>query len=165
MTLRQVSFWVLLLDQVSKTFVMKHFQLNESFPLVPNILYVTYIHNTGAAFGFLAEAKSAFRIPFFIAITLGAGLIVYSFQRFIPEEKKLSRFALGLVWGGAMGNFVDRLLYGKVVDFIDVGHIPFPFGLHFSYVFNVADSCITVGLTLLICNYLFGKNESIGGGG
>lgn len=154
MTLRRVSLWALLIDQVSKVLVVRSFTLNESIPLVPNVLNLTYIHNRGAAFGFLSDQEAAFRIPFFIAITAAAGLIVYSFQRFVPAERKLTRFALGLVWGGALGNFTDRILYGKVVDFIDAGH------LHFPYVFNLADSCITVGLTLLICEYLFDKKEN-----
>jgi signal peptidase II len=103
----------------------------------------------------MANTRSVFRIPFFIAITIAAGLIVYAYQRFIPYEKKWTRFALGLIWGGAMGNFIDRVFYRKVVDFIDARYHQYQW-----YVFNVADSCITVGLVILFLSYWFEKNES-----
>jgi signal peptidase II len=83
-------------------------------------------------------------------------LIVYAYQRLISPEKFWQRFSLGLIWGGAMGNFIDRVFYRQVVDFIDVEKIPF-WNYHFPYIFNLADSCITVGLVLLIVISLFDK--------
>jgi signal peptidase II len=157
MSLWRVSLLAAILDQASKYLVVKYFRYNDSITLIHNFLNITYIQNSGAAFGFMANTKALFRIPFFVAITFGAGLIVYSYQRFIPFEKKWTRFALGLIWGGAMGNFIDRIFYRKVVDFIDAGQIPFPFGYHFSYIFNLADSCITVGLTILVLGYWLEK--------
>ena len=159
MNLLRVSLLATILDQVSKFLVVKYCRFNDSVALIHNYLYITYIQNPGAAFGFMANTNAVFRIPFFVAITFGAGLIVYSYQRFIPYEKKWTRFALGLIWGGAMGNFIDRIFYRKVVDFIDAGHIPFPFGYRFSYIFNVADSCITVGLTILVLSYWLEKQD------
>jgi signal peptidase II len=150
MRLRDVSVVALLADQLSKFLILKYCALGQTISVIPGYLYLNYIQNQGAAFGFMANAPSWFRIPFFLIITLGAGIIVYAYQRFIPKEKVLQRFALGLIWGGAMGNFVDRVVYHRVVDFIDVR-----FHQHqwFPYIFNVADSCITVGLTLLIFTY------------
>jgi len=153
MTLWNVSLWALVLDQVSKAAIVRYCRLEESIPLIQNFFYFTYILNSGAAFGFMSNTQSAVRIPFFVTITIGAGLIVYAYQRFIPSEQTWTRFALGLIWGGAMGNFIDRVIHGRVIDFIDVRYYQ-----HQWYVFNVADSCITVGLTILILGYWFGKS-------
>ncbi len=154
MILLRVSLLAMALDQVSKYLVVHYCRINESVMVLKDFLYLTYIQNPGAAFGFMANTQAIFRIPFFIAITLGAGLIVYAYQRFIPPEKKWTRFALGLIWGGAMGNFIDRVFYRKVVDFIDARYHQ-----HQWYVFNVADSCITVGLVILFLGYWLEKPE------
>lgn len=148
MTIRAVSLWALIIDQATKHWVAATCPLNEPVPVIPGWLYLTYLYNPGAAFGFLSEASPAFRIPFFLTITALAGLIVYAFQRFIPLERVWVRFSLGLIWGGALGNFVDRVRYGKVVDFVDARYHDFHW-----YVFNVADSCITVGLILLVLTH------------
>jgi signal peptidase II len=159
MTLLRVSILAALADQASKYLIVRYCRMNESVPLIRDYLYLTYIQNPGAAFGFMANTQAVFRIPFFILITFGAGLIVYSYQRFIPAEKIWTRFALGLIWGGAMGNFIDRVFYRKVVDFIDVRYHQYQW-----YVFNVADSCITVGLILLVMGYLLEKPAKKMGG-
>lgn len=156
MSLRAVSILAVLLDQLSKFMIIRFCRLGEPLTVLPGYLYFTYTQNAGAAFGFMADISVYFRIPFFILITLGAGIIVYAYQRFIPPEKKLLRFALGLIWGGAMGNFIDRVFYRKVVDFIDARYY-WNHQQHSWYVFNVADSCITVGIVLLAFVYLRGK--------
>ena len=158
MRLRFVSVGAALADQFSKYLIVHHCRLGVPIPVLKDYLYITYTLNPGAAFGFMADTPAYVRIPFFILITVGAGLIVYAYQRFIPPEKKLQRFSLGLIWGGAMGNFIDRVFYRQVVDFIDFRY----YWHHLQkswYIFNVADSCITVGLTLLIANYLFGRED------
>ena len=152
MNLRTISFWVVVLDQLSKFLIVQFCRINESIPLIRNYLYFTYIRNPGAAFGFMAETKPIFRIPFFILVTFGAGLFVYAYQRFVPPEKRRTRLALGLIWGGAMGNFIDRLLYRQVIDFIDVRYHQYQW-----YVFNVADSCISIGLALILVGYMLEK--------
>ena len=149
MTLLGISFLVVALDQFTKFLILKSFAVNESISLLPNVLYLTYIQNPGTAFGFMSGMGSVVRIPFFIAATLGATFIVYVYQRMIPHEKWLTRAALGLVWGGALGNLIDRLLYGKVIDFIDMRYHDFQW-----YIFNVADSCITIGLTYLLMEFI-----------
>ena len=156
MSLLKVSLLAAALDQVSKALVVKMIHLNEPVTLIPGYLYLSYIQNPGAAFGFMADTRAVFRVPFFILITLGAGLVVYAYQRFIPFEKKNPRLALGLIWGGAMGNFIDRVFYRKVVDFIDVR---FHYHQWFPWIFNVADSCITVGICLLMVGYMFEKEK------
>lgn len=148
MNIRGVSLLAVILDQLSKFLVVHFCKLGQPVTVLKEYFYITYTQNPGAAFGFMADTPAFLRIPFFVVITLGAGLIVYAYQRFIPLDRKLHRFALGLIWGGAMGNFIDRVFYRKVVDFIDVSYHQ-----HHWYVFNMADSCITVGVVLLA--YLF----------
>ena len=149
MILIGVSFLVLALDQATKFLVLQHLELNRPVPLFFDYLCLTYTQNPGTAFGFLSDLNPLWRGPFFIAITGLAGVIVYTYQRLIPAEKFFPGRA-GADLGGAMGNFTDRLFYGKVVDFIDVG-----FHQYRWYVFNVADSCITVGLLFLLAEFLF----------
>jgi signal peptidase II len=148
MSIRNIFIWAVILDQAAKYLVMGRFRLGESVAVIPNFLYLTYIQNPGFAFGFMADMNVWVRVPLFILITLAAGLMVYSFQRFLPPEKAVSRWGLALIWGGALGNFVDRMRFGKVVDFVDVRYYD-----HTWYIFNIADSCITVGLTVLILGY------------
>ncbi len=180
--IRKVSLWVLILDQLSKFLVSRFCVPDQSIPVVPRVLYLTYIHNPGAAFGFFSHLGVWVRIPFFILITLGAGFVVYAYQRFVPKEKNVLRFALGLIWGGAMGNFADRIFRREVVDFIDFERVHFftlkiPWILNyvnsyfttkfpwlfelagpgiivkFPWIFNLADSCITVGIILIFLAY------------
>jgi signal peptidase II len=158
--LQRVSLAVVLLDQATKQWVLHHFKLGESVTLIPGYLYFTYIQNPGAAFGFMATTGVFWRIPFFLAISLGAGLVVYAYQRHLSPSEKAARFALGLIWGGALGNFIDRIFYRQVVDFIEVrfaGHQWFP------YIFNLADSCITIGVIILVLAHWFGDKKEIKG--
>jgi len=154
--IRYISLLVVLVDQLSKYWIAHYCHMGQSIVILKNVLAITYIDNPGAAFGFMANTQPWIRIPFFIFITFGAGLIVFAYQRLIPPERYWQRFSLGLIWGGAMGNFIDRVFYRQVVDFIDVEKISFG-NYHFPYIFNIADSCITVGLTVLIVISLFDK--------
>ncbi|MGH7739177.1 MAG: signal peptidase II, partial [bacterium] len=136
MILIGVSLLVLALDQSTKILILHSLKLGQSIPLFSDFVRLTYTQNPGTAFGLFADMNPVWRIPFFVTITGLAAVIVYVYQRLIPAEKVLSRIALGMIWGGAMGNFADRLFYGKVVDFIDVG-----FHQYRWYIFNLADSC------------------------
>jgi len=144
-----VSMLVVALDQLSKFYVLQSLPLNQSIAILPNYCYLTLIQNPGTAFGLMSNMDDMVRIPFFVIIIVAAACIVYSYQRVIPEENFLSRVALGLVWGGALGNFIDRILYGKVIDFIDVCYADYHW-----YIFNVADAFITVGLIYLLYGFL-----------
>lgn len=135
MQLVLISLLVLLLDQGSKYIVQHWMSVNQSIPLVPNIFHLTYVKNPGAAFGLLA-----YRTTFFIWVTLAVVLLILVFYRRLPGEKRLLRFALALQLGGALGNLLDRLRTGFVVDFLDFRVWP---------VFNLADSAIVVGMILL----------------
>lgn len=151
MVLMGISMLVLALDQFTKLLVVKTMVLNESVPVLPDLLYLTYIQNPGTAFGFMSNMETMVRIPFFIVATAGATFIVCMYHKMIAPERVLTRIALGLVWGGALGNLVDRLLYGRVIDFIEMRFHEYQW---FPYIFNVADSCITVGLCYLLFEFL-----------
>ena len=127
---------ILLSDQLTKFLIRKNFQLNQSIALITNFLHLTYVTNTGSAFGLFKNNNIIFIIISLIVIIA----ILASIKR-IKENQKLLKFCAGLLLGGTVGNLIDRLFYGYVTDFIDFRVWPF---------FNVADSAITVGIILLI---------------
>ncbi len=149
MILTGVSMLVVALDQLTKFFVLESLPLNQSVPVWPDHFYLTYIQNRGTAFGFMSDMDSDIRIPFFVIVTIAAAFIIYNYQRVIREENLMSQIALGLVWGGALGNLVDRLVYGKVIDFIDVRYDNLRW-----LVFNVADSFVVLGLLYLFFEFV-----------
>lgn len=137
---------VVLLDQISKTIVVGAFDLNHSQP-VTGWFNLVRVHNAGAAFSFLAGA-SGWQRWFFVALGVAAsGFIVWMLQR--HPTQKLFSFAVTMILGGAVGNVVDRLLHGHVVDFIQLHYA----GWYFP-AFNLADSAITLGAACLIVDEL-----------
>ncbi len=135
---------VLLLDAATKAAVAARFALGESVRLGPGLAF-TYVRNTGAAFSLLAGASASWRRPFFEVVPVvacGAALLLL---RSVERRDLLSRLALALVVGGALGNWVDRVRTGQVVDFIEVGVR----GVYTWPVFIVADSAVCVGVALL----------------
>lgn len=138
-----VSIFVVVFDQASKLHIDYHFKLYESHPIIPGLLSLTYIRNKGAAFGILAD--SSFRMPFFIFVSILAILAILWFLRQRHDVQRLGNFGLALVFSGAVGNLIDRIRIGEVIDFIDVYwrqyHWP---------AFNIADSAITVGVAFLL---------------
>lgn len=140
---------IIALDQITKSAVMARFSLHETLTVIPGLFNLVYVMNPGAAFGFLADASPTFRYVFFIGVTiLAAGLIVYYLVKSNPRNRLLAG-SLTLIFGGAVGNLIDRIRFGAVVDFLDVylgaSHWP---------AFNVADSAITVGAILMIWEML-----------
>ncbi len=141
---------IILLDQATKLLVLSRFKLSESLPVVDGFFNLTYVRNTGAAFGMLADAPEAFRVPFFLLLPMGAlAFILWVLRRIGPGELKVA-WALALVFGGAVGNLIDRARYGYVVDFLD---FHWDYRYHFP-AFNVADSAICVGVAVLMYEIL-----------
>jgi signal peptidase II len=141
---------VIVLDQVTKRVIREHVDVRESIPIVDGFVSIVHARNPGAAFSFLADAPAWFREPFFIAITVTAiAVLLYVISR-LPLEDRLTRAALGGVFGGAVGNLIDRLMYGEVTDFIDVH-----WRSHHWPAFNVADSAITIAVGAVVLNSLF----------
>ena len=141
---------VVVLDQLTKLWIRENVELFSSFPVVPGFFNITHVRNPGGAFNFLAESSEAFRLPFFFVMTGVAILALLYFLREIDESQKLLLFAIAGVLGGAIGNFIDRVAIGEVVDFLDVY-----WGTYHWPSFNVADSFITVGVVVLLVHSLF----------
>jgi signal peptidase II len=140
-----VGSLVVLIDQITKIWVDKTMNLYESTPIVPGLLNLHYIRNTGAAFGFLSGSHAGFRIPFFILVScLAIGIILFLFYK-LEESEIVMPLALSLVLGGAIGNLIDRIRLGEVIDFILFHYKAFQYPA-----FNVADIGITVGVALLV---------------
>lgn len=151
-----VTWLVMILDQWTKNWVLKHFQLGETQPLISGFFNFTYVQNTGAAFGVLRNADPAFRIPFFMIVPLVAIFVIgYVFYKLPQKDVKLS-IALSLVVGGAFGNLIDRIQLGYVVDFLD---FHWKYRYHFP-AFNVADSAICIGVGLLMLDLAYRDEES-----
>ena len=140
-----VGSLVVLIDQITKVWVDKTMRLYESTPIVPNLLDLHYIRNAGAAFGFLSGSHQGFRIPFFILVSsVAIGIILFLFYK-LEESEIMMPVALSLVLGGAIGNLIDRIRLGEVIDFILFHYKAFQWPA-----FNVADIAITAGVTLLV---------------
>ena len=134
---------VLVLDQLTKLYIDRTFQLYESLPVIKGLFSITYVRNQGAAFGIFA--RQSLRVPFFITIALIAAVgILWAIHRLRPDQK-LASFSLALILAGAVGNLIDRIRLGEVIDFLDVY-----WRSHHWPAFNIADSAITVGVILLL---------------
>ena len=142
---------IILLDQITKITITKLFHHGEEYPLT-SFFNLVLAYNKGAAFSFLAT-ESGWQRYFFTALGLVAALfIVYLIRR--NTGQRLFCWALALILGGAIGNVIDRLLYGHVIDFLDF-HIR---GWHFA-AFNIADSAITIGAALFVLDELRRVNK------
>ncbi len=151
---RRIGIWVyyaiaaivFAIDYVTKKIIEHNLELYEQIKVIGNFFLITYIHNRGAAFGILQEQRLFFLL---ITVIVVSGIIWYM-QRSYRKGKGLVLIALGLVLGGALGNFLDRAIYGQVVDFMQ-----FNFGSYMFPIFNAADSAIVVGVALIILDSLF----------
>ncbi len=140
-----VALTVILLDQISKLLIQATMPLGHSIPLIPDFFAIVHIMNPGAAFGLLADQAAWVRNPFFIGISLLAiGFILY-YRHHRVDDHPLALLGLSLILGGAVGNLVDRLRIGMVIDFIDVHYYQYHWPA-----FNVADSAITIGVSLMM---------------
>ena len=136
---------ILSLDQLTKLLATKNLILNQSIPIIKGVFHISLIHNRGAAFGILKNQASLFVVTSIFAIIL----IYRSLKK--DTKHKLYNVSLGLILAGAIGNLIDRLFCGYVIDFLDFLIWP---------VFNVADSAITVGAILLAWTILFKKLDT-----
>lgn len=137
----------LLLDQASKLYIHRTMELFQSIPVIDGFFNIFYIRNRGAAFSFLSQAS--WRLPFFIAVSLiASGVILVAFGR-LRNDQKLAQASLAMIFSGAVGNLIDRVRMGEVIDFLDVY-----WGNHHWPAFNVADSFICVGVALLALDML-----------
>jgi len=158
--LLSLSGFVVSLDQLTKNAVVNKFRLGESLSFFPSFFNISRVHNSGAAFGFLANLPPHLRDPFFFIVPGVTLLVILAVFYKLRENQLLSVYAFSAIVGGALGNLADRVRLGYVVDFLDFhlnGAWHFP-------AFNVADSAITIGVGLLMLGMIFEKEgkDSIG---
>ncbi len=142
------------LDQFTKAYIADTMSLHESIPIIPGFFNLTYIRNPGAAFGIMGTTSSGFRLVFFFLTSLFAlGLLMTIFLRLDPADW-WGQLTIASIFGGAIGNFIDRLQYGEVIDFLDF-HVK---GYHWP-AFNVADMAISIGVCSLLVLFAFEKRK------
>lgn len=145
---------IVVLDQATKLAVVRDLAMYARVAVIPGFFDLTYVRNTGAAFSLMADQPAAFRVPFFLLVSSAAALALLWFIRSTPRDDRVTLVAAALVLGGAVGNLIDRVLYGSVIDFLLVyvreWHWP---------AFNVADSAITVGVAVLMIRSLAGDGS------
>ena len=148
-----ITIPIIVLDQATKLFVKSHMALYESIALVPNYLDITYTRNPGAAFSMLADAPPWVRRAFLLSMSCAA-IIVLIVLIVRSERVTINSVAFALILAGATGNLIDRALRGGlVIDFVRAHY----YDLNYP-VFNVADSAISIGVTLIILAALFGSD-------
>ena len=141
---------IILLDQVTKLIVLDKMPLFHNIPVISGFFNLTHIHNPGGAFGFLSTQTSNIqRLLFLFVSSLATGLIFYFYKK-TPHEQTWLSTGFALVFGGAIGNLIDRIRLGKVVDFLDfyIGDLHWP-------AFNVADSAVSIGMLIFLFHILF----------
>ncbi|MAV91412.1 MAG: signal peptidase II [Bdellovibrionaceae bacterium] len=133
------------LDQLTKMYVHSEFGLGESVSVIPNFFNFTYVRNPGAAFGFLRDAPETLRTLFFLSVSPVAMIIILFILKGVESSDKVQVVALSSIFGGALGNYIDRLRFGYVIDFLD-----FHYKNQWNYpAFNIADSAIVCGVTTI----------------
>ena len=142
-----VVLFILSLDQLTKFLISRNFALNQPLAVIKGIFYITLVHNRGAAFGILRDQVWLFILISIIAILL----IFFNLKKSEPLKVSLYTISLSLILAGGLGNLIDRIVYGYVVDFLDFRVWP---------VFNIADSAITIGAVLLGWQILFSRAAS-----
>ena len=135
-----ISIILLLIDQISKILVVKLIDINSSIELIKNFFYLTYTHNTGAAFSILTDKRI-----FLILIAVIILIVIFNYLRKNKTESKIEKIAFSLIIGGSIGNLLDRIVRGYVIDFLDFKI----FGYNFP-IFNLADTFIVIGVFLLL---------------
>jgi signal peptidase II len=137
----------LIADQLTKLYIDSSMRLFQSIPVLDNFFHITYVRNKGAAFSFLAH--TSWRLPFFITISLVAAVVILVAFARLRDDQKLAQVSLVMIFSGAVGNLIDRVRMGEVIDFLDAHWYE-----HHWPAFNVADSMICVGVFLLAIDML-----------
>ena len=150
-----VSGWlvaIVALDQLTKIIVDRSMPLHQSIAIIDGLFNLTYVRNAGAAFGLFAGSAEIFRRPFLILVSILASVFIIVMMKRLAEKETGLVTGLSFILGGAMGNLIDRVIYGDVIDFLDVYwrnyHWP---------AFNIADSFITIGVGIML--YRLYKHE------
>ena len=143
---------VVLVDQLTKLTVLRMIPLYDAIPVIPGFFHLTHIQNPGGAFGLLAGQGAAVRSAVFLFASAVALCLILVFYRNTPAGYRWLTTGFSLIFGGAVGNLIDRIRLGRVVDFLDFSVA----GYHWP-AFNVADSAVTVGIGIFVFHLLFNK--------
>ncbi|MCF8092515.1 MAG: signal peptidase II [Desulfotignum sp.] len=151
-----VSGIVIFADQATKKLIMATLALHEQIVVIDNFFNITHVLNPGGAFGFFATQSQLVRKIVFLLLSSVVALFICWFYSRVARTHLFLSYGLALIFGGAVGNLVDRFLYGHVVDFLDlyIGTAHWP-------AFNVADSAISIGMVILIYHVVFKKMPDI----
>jgi signal peptidase II len=154
-----LSLFAIVLDQATKLAVAASVPLYEAIPLIPGFFNLTHVHNTGAAFSFLSQA-GGWQRWFFAALAVVVSVTLTLWLARLKKHEILLAVSISLILGGAIGNLIDRLAYGYVIDFLDVYYQSWHWPA-----FNIADSAICVGVALLILeSFGVGRGKEDGAG-
>jgi len=145
---------VIAIDQLTKAVITEKFFMYGTHKVIDGFFNLVYVMNPGAAFGFLSRTPELFRYSFFIGITVLAMLLIIYYLVKSGNEKAIITLSLALIFGGAVGNLIDRIRFGAVVDFLDfyIGNWHWP-------AFNAADSAITVGAALMLWEMIIARRK------
>lgn len=156
---RRLELWlplaIVALDQLTKALVRATLPIHESVTVVPGLLDLTHVRNTGAVFGILNAADFPYKSILISLVATSALLGIALYSAALTSHQLVARIGLSLVLGGAAGNLIDRVVEGSVIDFIDVYWRTYHF-----WTFNVADSAITVGVGVLILDMFVSSHAS-----
>jgi signal peptidase II len=143
---------IVLCDQITKLYVDTVMWPHQSITVIENYFNITYVRNPGGAFGLFAQGNRGIVRPLLLGLSAVAVVVIFLVYRSTPPDRGLVRLAFSCIMGGAIGNLIDRLRFDEVIDFLDVhwSHYHWP-------AFNIADAAITVGVTILCLDLLFGK--------
>ncbi len=150
-----IVFAILASDLYTKALIQDNFLLYHPVPVIEGFLNITYVENPGAAFGIMADMDPMIRAIFFgVVSVLAITIVLYIYFRH-PENSNLIRNASAMILGGAIGNMIDRVRYGKVVDFVDIywGEYHWP-------AFNIADMAISIGVGLFLLDMIMDKKKT-----
>ncbi len=154
MTLFLMSNTLILVDQYTKFLVNTHIPLYYSIKVIDDFFNITHVRNPGVAFGLFADQDSEYKVLIFILISSVAIFAILFIYYQTPDEKKMVRTGLIMIFSGAIGNLIDRIAYREVIDFVDI----FYKNYHWP-AFNFADACITIGVGLMILDLFQGHPE------
>ncbi len=145
--------FIVAVDQITKFLVCHNMTLYQSIPIIDGFFNLTFVLNPGAAFGLLSGLDDTYRQTFFIVVTIIA-IAAVGFLAFKERDCKIKLFSYVLIISGAFGNLIDRVFVGRVVDFLDfyIGDYHWP-------AFNIADSCISIGIFLIVIDIIFNKGD------
>lgn len=143
---------IIAVDQITKALIFNYLPLHDSISVIPGFFNITHIHNPGGAFGFLAHQGQHVRTLVFLFISSLAVCLVFWLYKKTPASHPILASGLALIFGGAIGNLIDRVRFGKVIDFLDffIGNLHWP-------AFNIADSAISIGITIFALHLVFKK--------